>query len=254
MTAFPRSRIAALHVVLLAGAITAPCFAEPSKVEQQRQIVAIEAVRERACGRWLNPSYAGIVTVTPDDVKPKHLLKTGATGTWSESRENGAFVNRGRWSFGNDGSGQLRFEKRDEWVRTLLVGEQLLVLEPIDVEGLPVGDGVVLFRAKFDFEGLDSRVIPPTEAQRKRVVGRWTHVNGGLIHDVTPDFGWTERRKKGGVNARGSWHMQDDGTYVVTLDNKWRLRLWPTGNDKLAMLVFQPTGEMYGDGLLLSRE
>lgn len=247
-------RIVPLAAVVLGGLMATPCFAQPLKAEQQRQLDAIEALRARARGQWLNPSYPGVVTLTPDDGKPKQLLKTGATGTWSESKANGAFVNRGRWSFENGGSGQLGFEKGGERVRTLLVGEQLMVLEPIDARGVPVGDGVVLFRSKYDFEGLDRRAIPPDEAQRQRVVGRWTHVNSDLVHDVTPDFGWTERRKKGGINARGSWRVQDDGSYVVTLDNQWRLRLWPTGNDKLAVLVFQPNGEMAGDGLLLSRE
>jgi len=98
------------------------------------------------------------------------------------------------------------------------------------------------------------RAVLSTDAHRNRIQGRWTHINLDKVHEVTREGLWLERRKKGGIHSQGMWQVHDDGTYVVELDNKWRIRAWPAGHDKVVLVWFDPEGALDGDGAILSRE
>lgn len=159
----------------------------------------------------------------------------------------------GTWLFRDGGRGELRFSRGGK-VDAVLVGEHLLALQPYTKAGGLLDDGTILYRDKFDFEGRDCRVVPATDDHKRRIVGRWTHANLDVLHEVTPEGQWVERRKKGGIHTQGIWQPQEDGSLIVQHENKWKLRVWTTDDGRLAVIVFKPDGAMSGDGILLKRD
>lgn len=248
----PTSRFAQFVVtVMVCGAATG--FAQSLSEQQKARLESIERLQRQAAGTWANPTYPGIVVLTPAGGKPVEVLKAGAAGTWIERKANGDFVNEGKWLFKDGGSGDLVLASGHR-NRALLVGDHLLALQAFTNRGGLAGDGVILFRGTFDFEGRECQISRVTPEQQKCIAGRWTHPNNALIHEVSQEGLWLERKKKGGINTQGTWQIQDDGSYLVELANKWRHRVWPAGPDKLAVVTFQKNGELSGDGALLSRE
>lgn len=245
-----RSLLTAIVIGTTCGA-----FADQLTQEQKTRASTLRVISDRAGGRWENPNYPTIVTLSAEKPRQKDLdlLRSGATGTYTERTKGGEAFGAGTWQLDEHGRGNLAWQPGGKSL-AILVADNVLALQPFTRTGGLYGDGLVLFRAKFDFEGLETQAILSTEAHQNRINGRWTHANLDRLHEVTKEGLWLERRKNGGIHSQGIWRIHDDGTYVVRLDNKWRFRVWPVSHDKIVIVWFAPDGAMDKDGAILNRE
>jgi len=243
----PQGLRAAACVIL--GLLGPASFGQPPKSERASQL---EAIGNRAAGTWENANYNGVVRLTTVKQPVLELLRNGSRGSWQEHKTDGQFVAEGTWAVKETGRGNL-LPKDQRRIDAIVFGDNVLALLPFETPGVLLGDGLLLFKDNFDFQGLLCKPVECTPEQKQLVVGTWTHATIRTIQEVNEDGTWTQRKKAGGVDFNGRWQVLNDGSYVVNFDGGWRYRAW-IAPPYLALITFDPKGTMFEDGAILKRD
>jgi hypothetical protein len=190
-------------------------------------------------GSWLNPVLKTTLAVKRD--------------SWTEQPVAGGpqiagklrFVPNGLVVLDNPGNGKSFF---------IRLGQDVIACQEMLPDTTKVGDGFVRFREGYDWQGVAAQQVQANNGHVQSLAGRWTHPNSDFIYEADRNRRWTKHRKKGGVEATGAWQPLSDGSFTARLDNRNAARIWPIGDDFLAIVCLDEQNSMQSDGVVVQRE
>lgn len=95
--------------------------------------------------------------------------------------------------------------------------------------------------------------VPPQKPLLERLAGRWGHPNLGFAVVIDSTGAMQEITHTGKVQASGRLQILNTDTAEARLSNGYRCEYTPAGEDRLAMLVWEPSGKQFAEGRCLVR-
>jgi hypothetical protein len=203
-----------------------------------RDVIQRDPAPGRFLGAWDNPFLRSLLRL--DKVQ------------WTDMPNDDGPPSQGEWRLHPDGSINL-FGYRGKNVLVLRLSEHALACQEEQPDNTMIEDGYLRFKQGYDWQGRTLRVIPVVQLHKQQLAGGWKHPNHGTKY-VVKDRIWTESPKIGGLEMKGTWEPLNDGSFIATLDNHHRRRVWIVEANLLAILPLDHTGKMMSDGVLVLKE